>query len=259
MLDIENINFTHKNSTNGIKNISMSAKSGQITAILGPNGAGKTTLFRLVLGALKPQSGKIIVNNEDITDKEPKKRAKYTAYVPQEWQSPFRYSVLEVVMMGFASKMSIFKEPGDGEKDKAMSELESLGIAHLWNRGIDEISGGERQIALLARALVQESPVLLLDEPTSHLDLKNQMKVLCHLEALVQKKSIAALVTIHDPNLAAQFADYVVAIKKGEMFMGGSVAEVMNNEVLKGLYDTDVETMELCGRPIVRGKKGCLI
>ncbi len=257
MLEIKELGYKHKHSKNGIEDISMSAKSGEITVVLGPNGAGKTTFFRSTLGALKADVGNVFVGNEDITDKTPKEKSKYMAYVPQEWQSPFRFKVLEVVMMGFASRLGMFSQPSKTDEQEALSKLEGLGILHLKDRGIDEISGGERQMVLLARALVQNAPVLLLDEPTSHLDLKNQMKVLCHLESLVKKNKITALVTIHDPNLAAQFADYVVAIKNGKLFAKGMVEEVMKKEVLAKLYDTDIEVSTLCDRPIVRGLKEC--
>lgn len=255
MLDVNQLTFHYEASEAGIDRVSFTAARGKITAILGPNGAGKTTLFRCILGALKAQSGSVHVQGKALSGLSTRARARHLAYVPQEWQSPFRYTVLEAVVMGFSARLSLLTPPGKQEEDEAMARLTSLGIAHLARRGIDEISGGERQLALLARALVQKAPVILLDEPTSHLDLRNQMRVLEMLDAFVRQNDVAAVVTIHDPNLAAQFADHVVMLKQGRIFAEGGIAAVMREDVLEALYHHPVEMAILAGRPIIRGKR----
>ncbi|RJX30925.1 MAG: ABC transporter ATP-binding protein [Oxalobacter sp.] len=263
MLEVNQLTFKYASSNHdaskaGIDHVSFTAQCGKMTVILGPNGAGKTTLFRSILGALTAQSGCVRVQGKDLAGLSTRERARHLAYVPQEWQSPFRFTVLEAVVMGFSARLSLLATPGAREEREAMMRLESLGIAHLAQRGIDEISGGERQLALLARALLQKAPAILLDEPTSHLDLSNQMKVLGMLASSVRQDGLTAVVTIHDPNLAAQFADYVVMIKEGRIFAEGDMASIMRAEVLEALYQHPIEMTMLSGRPIMRGKQGLL-
>jgi iron complex transport system ATP-binding protein len=258
MLEVNQLTYNYGLSKAAIENVSFTAKCGKITVILGPNGAGKTTLFRSIIGALKAQTGKVSVQGKDLAGLTLRERARHIAYVPQEWQSPFRFTVIEAVIMGFSASLPLLATPGARHESEAMLRLESLGIAHLAHRGIDEISGGERQLALLARALVQNAPVILLDEPTSHLDLHNQMKVLCTLDSFVKHDGVTAVVTIHDPNLAAQFADHIVMLKKGRIFAEGDTTSVMRTDVLEALYHVPIEMTILEGRPIIRGKRGSL-
>lgn len=255
MLHVKELNFTYPHSNSSIDRVSFEAKAGEITTILGPNGAGKTTLFRLILGALKPKSGAICSGDITLSSLSLAQRACYISYVPQEWQSPFNFSTLDAVLMGLAPKLGLFSSPTYKDEKKAMNILDSLDIAHLAHQGIQELSGGQKQMALLARALLQDTPILLLDEPTSHLDLKNQMKILSMLEHLAKTKKLCIVLTLHDPNLAAQFANRIVALKRGSVYATGGIEEMMQKDLLEGLYEHGVELAYLDNRPIMRGKK----
>lgn len=254
MLSVKNLNFSYQKKLT-IKNISFESKKGEITAILGPNGAGKSTLFNLILGILKPNSGSIEVDGVSINSIKSNLRARYISYVPQEWNSPFNYKAIEIVLMGLVSKFGILSNPSNADIKKAEKLFEFLDIEKLAYKGIKNLSGGERQMVLLCRALMQDTPVLLLDEPTSHLDLKNQMKILSTLENLINNKKISIILTLHDPNLASQYADKIITVKNGKIYASGSVNDIMKKEILEGLYEHPIEMAVLDDKYIMFGKK----
>ncbi len=254
MLEVTDLHFGYSRAAIALQAISLTARRGQITALLGPNGAGKTTLFRCILGALRPTRGRVTVDGIALSTLSTAARARRLAYVPQEWHSPFRFTVLEAVLMGRTAHLGWLSVPRAADVKRAQTLLATLGIAPLADRGMDQISGGERQLALLARALIQEATVLLLDEPTAHLDLHHQVQVFAHLKRQVQRDQLAAFVTLHDPNLAAQFADAVVLLKKGRLMSYGHVQDTLTAPALAALYGTPVEAAMLGGRPIFRGK-----
>ncbi|MDO5046620.1 ABC transporter ATP-binding protein [Campylobacter sp.] len=256
MLRVKNLNFSYQSKEElTIKNISFESKEGEITAILGPNGAGKSTLFNLILGILKPSGGSVEVDEVCLNSLKFNSRARYISYVPQEWNSPFNYKAIEIVLMGLASKIGMLSNPSGADIKRAEELFEFLDIKKLARKGIKDISGGERQMVLLCRALIQDTPVLLLDEPTSHLDLKNQMKILSTLEYLISTKKISIVLTLHDPNLASQYANNIVALKRGEIYASGSVEDMVKKEILEGLYEHPIEIAILEGRHMIRGKK----
>ncbi|PAF47845.1 hypothetical protein BKH46_03170 [Helicobacter sp. 12S02634-8] len=251
VLEIKNLSFYYgKNKI--LDNVSLVSKVGTITAILAPNGTGKTTLFHNILGMHKPLGGSISIGGKNILALPPPLRASYVAYVPQEWVSPFNYSVLDVVMMGLTHTMGVFGAPKLEDKNKALELMEEIGIAHLKDKGINELSGGQRQMALLGRALLQDCPLLLLDEPTSHLDLKNQALLFRQLKHQVSKKPLSVLINIHDPNLVSAYADEVFMLKDGKNFYNGEVREAISAENLSVLYGVDVAVGYIDERPFVR-------
>jgi iron complex transport system ATP-binding protein len=170
-----------------LRNISLSLASGEILCLLGPNGVGKTTLFRSILGLLSLQGGEVLLNGTDIRFWTQKDKAKAIGYVPQAHEPPFPYKVLDVVMMGRTAHMGRFAMPSREDEDAALEALASIGASFLQNEIYTEISGGERQLVLIARALAQRPEILVMDEPTSNLDFGNQMRVLEQIKRLATK------------------------------------------------------------------------
>lgn len=201
---------------------------GSIFAILGPNGAGKTTLLKILLGALKPGAGTIQVRGR-------------TAFVPQLFQVTFDYSVLDMVLMGRARNVGVFSQPSAQDEAAAMASLERFGIAHYAQTPFHELSGGERQMVIFARALVSDADILVLDEPTSALDLKNQIVVLDWITRLSQQDGLTVLFTTHHPQHALAVADNALLMLGGNRFDRGPVSEVLSEQNLRVLYGVDIK------------------
>lgn len=178
-------------------------------------------------------------------------RSKFIAFVPQHFECVFDYSVLDFVLMGANNQLGIFASPSGALRDRALALLEDLGIVHLCNRSLFALSGGQRQMVLLARALFQKSRVIFLDEPTAWLDLKNQSIFFEVLRSKIAQYNLCALINIHDPNLVCKYANKVVMIKNGKNLCAGSVGEVMNEENLSALYDMPVKVERVKGQAFV--------
>ncbi|MEZ0343809.1 MAG: ABC transporter ATP-binding protein [Caldimicrobium sp.] len=251
MLEIRNLSFKHQGEREVLKEISFTANPSEITVILGPNGAGKSTLFKCISGVWRNYRGEIKVSGERVDNLSFDKRARFFAIVPQEHVPPFAYRVFDVVLMGRASYVGLFSLPGKEDYKKAEEILEMVGIKQLKDEPYTEISGGERQLVLIARALVQEAPVLLLDEPTSHLDFKNQQVILAKIKEITIEKKLTTVITLHDPNLASIYSNKIIAIKKGKVFFNGSPDRVIDNKVLEELYEINLEVIKHNGTNFV--------
>ncbi len=252
MLDVRDIYFAHRHSKVDIlKGVNFTARKGEITVILGPNGSGKSTLFRCICGLWKPLKGSVRFEGKEILDLSFEERAKICAIVPQEHEPPFPYSVLDVVLMGRASRISIFSSPSRTDYLKAEEALETVGISHLKDKPYTRISGGERQLVLIARALVQETPLILLDEPTSHLDFRNQVMVLSSVKGISKQRNVTVVMTLHDPNLAILFAEKIVMLREGSVFTEGSPKDVITEDNMKRVYQIDVSVISWNGSKIV--------
>lgn len=251
-MEIKNLHFSHKHTATAVlSGISFVAQKKKLTAILGPNGSGKTTLFKCISGVWRHQSGKILFEDVDISNWEHNKRAKIIAVVPQEHEPPFPYSVYDVVLMGRAVHVGMFSVPSKKDCKKAQEAIEIVAISHLKDKPYTKISGGERQLVLIARAIAQDTPIMLFDEPTSHLDFKNQVLVLRKIKEIINDRQITAIMTIHDPNLAMLFSDYIVMINGGSIIVDGNTKEVMNEHNLQRLYGVDVTVANANGVRIV--------
>lgn len=252
MMVVEDLYFTHQqNNTSVLKGVSFRARRGSLTAVLGANGSGKTTLFRCITGLWRPQEGDIRFEGRSICHCGHAERAKIIALVPQEHEPPFPYSVLEAVTMGRVAHVGLFSIPSRNDRFTAEEAIERVGIGHLRSRPYTKISGGERQLVLIARALAQEAPVMLLDEPTSHLDFKNQILVLKKIKEIAIEKDVTAIMTIHDPNLATLFSDSVVMINNGCVLSQGSPHEVVNEHNLSNVYGIDVCVVAVNGSRLI--------
>ncbi|MGQ9744779.1 MAG: ABC transporter ATP-binding protein [Dissulfurimicrobium sp.] len=246
MLEVKGLHFRHQHKEPDVlKGVEFNINVGRMTAILGPNGSGKTTLFKCIAGLWRPQKGTILFKGTDMTGLSFGQRARIIAVVPQEHEPPFPYSVMDVVLMGRVSHVSLFSSPSSHDYLKAGEAIEAVGIAHLKERPYTKISGGERQLVLIARALAQETPVLMLDEPTSHLDFRNQVLVLKKVRDIVRQKELTVLMTLHDPNLAMQFSDDVVLINSGHIVAKGAPSEVINEDNLKMIYGIAVSVVSV--------------
>ncbi|NTV00296.1 MAG: ABC transporter ATP-binding protein, partial [Methanoregulaceae archaeon] len=209
-----------------------------------PNGSGKTTLFRCCLNLLRPSLGSIHVQGSDITTLKVKDLARKIAYVPQEHKPQFHYGVQDVVLMGRTPHLdSMFGIP-DRDKRIALQALETLGISNLSGRSFRELSGGQRQLVLISRAVAQETPLMLLDEPTSSLDFANQVRIWNILRDIAQS-GICILACTHDPNHVAWFCDRVIVMDKGTVVDEGIPSQVLTNDLLSQIYQMECRVNDI--------------
>lgn len=227
-----------------LEDITFELEKGEILCILGPNGVGKTTFLKSVLGMLKLRSGEIYLNNSNLNLFSEKQRARVIAYVPQMHAPPFPYKVIDVVVMGTNVKLGHFRSPGKKEYAFAEDILESLGIKYLKDEVYTEISGGERQLVLIARALAQEPKILIMDEPTSNLDYGNMIKVLRQINSLADL-GMSIIMTSHSPEQSFLCSAKTVLIEKNNTIRIGSPEEIVTEENMKNAYGATVRIREL--------------
>ncbi len=243
ILRVENLNYSYDGVHKVLEDVSFTILRGEVTTILGPNGAGKTTILKCILRALKPR-GAIYIDGKEVNKITSRELAKIIGYVPHRHHSVFAYKVIDFVLMGRAPHHSMFSLPSRKEYERALEILEELGIKDLADRTIAEVSGGQLQLVLIARALVQEAKILLLDEPTAHLDIANELKVLNIIKSLVKKRKIeAAIMTLHDPLMASLFSDKIVLLNKGKVIAYGSPSTVLTPRNLNMVYGVEFETI----------------
>lgn len=226
-----------------IRDLSFTVATGEVLTILGPNGVGKSTLLRCLSGFLKPVTGQILIDGENIGTLTATERARRLALVSQSEQSSFALTVKEIVLTGRAAHLGMFGRPGREDHTLADYALEMMGIRHLAERSFAELSGGERQLARIARALVQQSPLLILDEPTSALDLANQMQVLQAITRLVER-NCTVIATSHDPEHAFVCGGVALLLSPGTQSQYGRVNEVLTEDKLSALYEVPIRLIE---------------
>lgn len=227
-----------------LHNISFDIKKRNLVCLLGPNGVGKSTLFRNILGILSGYKGTILVNEQNTAGLSIEQMAKLIAYIPQSHETTFNFSVFDMVLMGTTSQTSLISIPGKKQRELVETALERLGIGHLKNRGFAQISGGERQLTLIARALVQQTKVLIMDEPTANLDYGNQIRVLEQVKSLTDD-GYTIIQATHQPDQAFLFADEVLALKDGKILAQGSPKEIITTDFINTLYDVTVDVQSL--------------
>ncbi len=215
---------------------------GTVLALLGPNGGGKTTLLRTLLGLLPAQGGRVELEGRPLDDYSSAARARRLAYVPQRDSGGFAFSVEDLVLMGRTAHGGLLARPSTRDHAVTREAIDRVGIGHLAPRSVTMISGGERQLALIARALAQEARVIVLDEPTASLDFGNQGKVMREIRRLAGR-GLGVLFTTHDPNQAARFADDVMLIRDGRVLAAGPARAVISRERLAQLYDAPVDEL----------------
>ena len=237
-LTVENGSFFYQKDAPIFRDVNFSVDPGQIMAILGPNGAGKTTLLRCITGMLKWRSGQSLLDGEPIHAMPPRKLWSKMAYVPQARSVSSAYTVLETVLLGRSSHMNLFSSPKEGDLKKALEAIELLGIGHLTDKNCSAISGGELQMVLIARALAAEPQVLILDEPESNLDFKNQLVVLDAMTKLAQR-GMTCVFNTHYPAHALQRADKSLLLSRGGEYVFGGTASVVTEENIRKAFGVD--------------------
>lgn len=228
---------------NALDKLSFTADDAEVTAILGPNGAGKTTLFRCILGLNGSYGGKIDIDGKSAASLSAKELAGLCAYIPQSYRGVFDYTVEEMTLMGTTGSVQPLSSPKANELKAARMALERCGIAHLGQRSFMRLSGGERQLVLIARAIAQRSRTLIMDEPTANLDFGNQTMVMELCRSLA-REGYAILLSTHNPMHALWYANKAVAIKNGSAIACGSPDEVMDEQLIRALYSVEASIVQ---------------
>jgi len=242
MLKIQNLSVSY-GPRQILHDISLNVQSGEVLALIGPNGAGKSTLIRAASGVI-PYTGYVRTNGDDFASLSPIQRAKYIATVPQAISLPPAFTVWETVLFGRTPYLGFLGQPSKNDEVIAHQALERINALPLVDRRVGELSGGEQQRVLLARALCQATPVLLLDEPTAHLDLQYQVSLLELVRDLAHRDNLAVLVALHDLNLAAHYADRIALMVAGNIKAIGSAKEVLQPELIQEAYCLPVQVVQ---------------
>lgn len=239
MIEVRELSFSYGRHE-VLKGISFTAEPGEMLCVLGHNGAGKSTLFKCMLGILRGYSGSVSIDGKNISDMSAVERARCVAYIPQAANPAFSYSVADMVLMGTMPQLSGRLSPGNAEKEIAMDALARLGIEDLAMRSYSQISGGEQQLVIIARAIAQGARILIMDEPTSSLDYGNQMRVQKQLTKLIED-GYTIIQSSHNPEQAYIFADRIICIRDGRIYRQGRPEEVLDEQLIRDLYNIDVE------------------
>jgi iron complex transport system ATP-binding protein len=242
MLKIQNLSVSY-GSHSILHDVSFNVQSGEILALIGPNGAGKSTLIRAASGVI-PYTGHVRTNGDDFVSLSPIQRAKYIAIVPQAVSMPPAYTVWETVLLGRTPYLGFLGQPSEKDEEIARQSLQRVSALHFAERRVGELSGGEQQRILLARALCQSTPILLLDEPTAHLDLQYQVGLLELVTELAHKDNLAVLIALHDLNLAAHYADRIALMVAGSIKAMGKPKEVLLPELIAEAYCLPVQVVK---------------
>ena len=251
VLEARGVSFGFPGRTVG-RDVSLALGAGEVMCVLGPNGGGKTTLFRTLLGLLPPHGGKVLLDGAALPSLSRGEVARLAGYVPQGHTAYFAYTLRQFVLMGRTARIGALAVPGAEDRRLADETLESLGIAGLAERPINEVSGGERQLALVARALAQQPKLLVMDEPTASLDFGNQVRVLERILALAAS-GIAILFSSHDPDHAFLGAQRALLLGEGRVLESGAPQDVVRADSLQRLYGVPVEVVAVAG-----GRHACL-
>lgn len=249
MLIVRDLHFAY-GAVPVLKGVSLEARAGQVCGLFGPNGCGKTTLFRCCLGLVPARAEALSIDGHRIDRMPPAQRARLMAYVPQEHKPPFPLLVKDVVMLGRTPYMGLLGRARPADRRVVEETLAWLGLSDLAGRAYDQLSGGQRQLVLIARAVAQKTPVILLDEPASGLDFHNQLRIWRVLRELAVAGTAVVCCT-HDPNHVAWFCDQVVVMQTGLVIAAGPPATALSGPTLDRLYPDECQVSGLGGLPLV--------
>lgn len=245
-VDIDNVGFTYS-SRPALKDVTFEVDGGEVVAVVGPNGSGKSTLLRCINNILEPDTGSILIEGDDTSDLGRREVAKRFGYVPQQQSGGFPTTVFDTILMG--RKPHIDWKPTEEDLEIVEDVIERMELGDLAMRDINELSGGQQQKVVMARALAQEPSVLLLDEPTSNLDLKHQLQVLDVAKAQTEH-GVSVFLVIHDLNLAVRYSDKILLLDEGEVHAAGGI-EVLSPDNIEPVYDVKVSVRNGQGDPII--------
>lgn len=250
IINCSNINFSY-NGSRVLNGINLSVQTGRMLGILGANGAGKSTLLKILCGLLKPSSGESLYKNNSISKISKREVAKGIAYIPQDAMFAFPFTVKEVVLMGRAPYIGRFEFERDLDQEIADKALLSVGISHLKNRLISEVSAGEKQLASIARGLVQEPEVMILDEPATYLDIKHRTEIMTILKKLKDEDGISIIAATHDIFSSLFYFDEIIVLKEGKILAEGKSEEIVDGELLSRAYGIEVTVRKENGRVFI--------
>ncbi len=248
-IDLRELEFGYDRENPVLKDISYTFDKPEFVCIMGPNGVGKSTLIHCINKILKPTGGAVLVNDKDVTEMKLKELAANMGYVPNATEDSFPLTVVDTIMVGLQNDYKF----GTSDEDlrKVYDVLEMMSIEHLAMRNFDELSAGQHQKVMLARGLVRSPEVVLLDEPTSNLDIKHQIEVTKVLSRLPKEKGMMIIMISHDINITAKYADKIIMMHDGKIFAVGTAEEVLTKENLKTVYGVDADIVIHNGRPHV--------
>jgi len=242
MLSIEHLSVAY-GARQVLHDVSLSVQAGEVLALIGPNGSGKSTLIRAVSGVVPIESGNVQVDGRALADLSTMERARYLAVVPQARNVPPAFSVYETILLGRTPYLGWLGRAGEHDHERVRYALEHTQLTPLAERMVGELSGGEQQLVLLGRALAQDTPVLLLDEPTTHLDLQHQERLIHLVRELALGRHLAVLMVLHDLNLASLYADRVSLLVEGEIQGTGTPSDVLTEATLSRVYHVPVHVI----------------
>ncbi len=245
LFEAEQLSYSYPDGPLAVRDISLSVAPASMTAIIGANGSGKSTLVRMLAGLLRPASGRVLLDGISLEKWQPRLRAREIAYLPQSTPAAFPFRVLDLVLSGRTPHIPRFHLDTPSDRARALEALESTGAAHLAGRAITALSGGERQMVILARAIAQEPRLLLLDEPSASLDLKHRAELMRTLARLREQRGLAVIMVTHDLQLTGSMFDQIVALRSGEILARGRPEDVLQSAVLAEVY----------GEPNVRAQR----
>ena len=229
-----------------VSGLTLDVPKGEIVGLIGRNGVGKSTLFRCILGLSPHYSGTILVNGKDLRALSVRERAREISYIPQSHAPVYDYEVVDVVLMATGNDLKMLATPGEAQLQRAHEALARIGIEHLAHRTYTQISGGEQQLVLIARALAQNAQTIIMDEPTSALDYGNTMRVLSCVRQLA-REGLSIVQSTHNPDHAFLYSDATMVLSKGRLRAFGNPREVITSELISELYDIEVEVNSLYG------------
>lgn len=244
-IEVTNLSFAYGNRE-VLRDLNFSIPDGYLVNVLGPNGVGKSTLFRCILGLNPHYSGSILVNGKDLRALSVRQRAREISYIPQSHASVYDYEVIDVVLMATGSELKLLGTPGPEQLQRAHAALERIGIGHLAHRTYTQISGGEQQLVLIARALAQNAQTIIMDEPTSALDYGNTVRVLSCVRQLA-REGLSIVQSTHNPDHAFLYSDQTMVLSEGRLRAFGDPKDVITSELISELYHVEVEVNSLYG------------